>query len=123
MVATFVLPYSERNASVSGPVLKARRVFRKRILVADDQPGVRDALKLLLAIDHHQVTEARDGVEALDLVSSREFDLLITDYEMPRMKGNELAVKVKKLSPALPILMMTAYSVRVGDPTTLWTPF
>jgi CheY-like chemotaxis protein len=96
--------------------MKADRVFRKRILVADDQPGVRDALKTLLAIDHHKVTEARDGVEAFDLLSSGEFDLLITDYEMPRMKGDELAVRVKKLSPSPPILMMTAYSVRMGEP-------
>ena len=68
------------NANVRGPVVKAGRVFGKRILVADDEPSVRDALKLLLAIDHHQVTEARDGVEAFDLLSSGEFDLLITDY-------------------------------------------
>jgi len=90
--------------------MEAGRMLRKRILVADDEPGVRDALKLLLAVDQHTVTEARDGVEAFDLLKGQPFDLLITDYDMPRMKGNELAVKVKQVSPAQPILMITAHA-------------
>jgi CheY-like chemotaxis protein len=96
--------------------MRASPVFGKRILVADDEPGVRGALKLLLSIDHHAVTEARDGVEALDLMAQREFDLVITDYEMPRMKGNDFAAKVKKLSPSQPVLMVTAYADQLDNP-------
>jgi CheY-like chemotaxis protein len=95
--------------------MRAGRICRKRILVADDEPAVRDALKMLLKIDEHTVTEARDGAEALDLVAQGKFDLVITDYEMPRMKGSELAVRVKKLCPARPILMITAYAERLGN--------
>ena len=68
---------------------------------------------MLLEIDHHRVTEAQDGVEALDLLAREKYDLLITDYEMPRMKGNELAAKVKELYPSQPILMITAYPERL----------
>lgn len=95
--------------------MRVGRICRKRILVADDEPVVRDALKMLLEIDEHTVTEARDGAEALDLVAQGKFDLVITDYEMPRMKGSELAVRVKKLCPAQPILMITAYAERLGN--------
>jgi CheY-like chemotaxis protein len=90
--------------------MRPGRILRKRILVADDEPGVRGALKMLLEIDEHAVTQARDGVEAFDLLAQGQFDLVITDFEMPRMKGNELAAKVKKRSPSQPILMITAYA-------------
>jgi CheY-like chemotaxis protein len=90
-------------------------MFRKRILVADDEPCVRDALKMLLSVDQHTVTEAGDGVEAFDLVMRHPFDLVITDYEMPRMKGNELAVKIKSVFPSQPIIMITAYPEKLGN--------
>jgi two-component system chemotaxis response regulator CheY len=90
-------------------------MFRKRILVADDEPSVREAIKLLLSVDQHTVTEAGDGVEAFDLVTRHPFDLVITDYEMPRMKGNELAVKIKAGSPSQPIIMITAYPEKLGN--------
>ena len=86
--------------------MRPGRVLRKHILVADDEPSVRDALTMLLEIDHHRVTEAQDGVEALDLLAREKYDLLI-------MKGNELAAKVKELYPSQPILMITAYPERL----------
>jgi CheY-like chemotaxis protein len=95
--------------------MEVERRVRKRILVADDQPSVREALTMLLAVDEHTVTEAVDGVEALELVRRQPFDLVITDYDMPRMKGNELAVRIKAAAPAQPIIMITAYPEHLGD--------
>ncbi len=89
-------------------------ILEKRILLADDELGVREAIKLLLSVDHHTVTEAADGSEALELFSPQRFDLVITDYEMPRMKGNELAVRIKRQSPSQPIIMITAYPKKIG---------
>jgi CheY-like chemotaxis protein len=83
--------------------------------VADDEPGLREALKLLLSVDQHTVTEAGDGVEAFDLVTRHPFDLVITDYEMPRMKGNELAAKIKAVAPSQLIIMITAYPGKVDN--------
>ena len=83
------------------------KVLGKRILLADDQQDVREMTKLMLGVDEHIVTEARDGREALDLFAAGRFDLVITDYMMPLMKGDELARNIKRLAPSEPILMIT----------------
>ena len=83
------------------------KVTRKRILLADDQQDVRELTKLVLGLDEHIVTEARNGREALELFEAERFDLVITDYVMPVMKGDELARNIKRLAPAEPILMIS----------------
>jgi len=88
---------------------------RTRILLADDQQSVREAIGLLLSLDEHEVVEAANGAEALDLFMRDRFDLVITDFEMPNMKGNELAARIKRVSPSQPILMITAYAEQIGD--------
>ena len=80
----------------------------KRILIVDDQEPVRACLRMMLEMEGHQVTEAGDGAEALTTFTIGQFDLVITDFEMPVMKGNELAVGLKLLAPSVPILMITA---------------
>ena len=79
----------------------------KRILLADDQQQVRELTKMLLGMDDHIVTEAGNGREALDLFTQERFDLVITDYAMPLMKGDELARNIKRLAPSEPVLMIT----------------
>ena len=80
----------------------------KRILLVEDQEPIRACLRMMLELEGHQVTEASNGAEALNLFASGHFDLVITDFEMPVMKGNMLAVRIKRLAPSLPILMITA---------------
>jgi CheY-like chemotaxis protein len=82
-------------------------VYRKRILLADDQPEVRRVVKLLLGIDEHTVAEAANGREALNMFAPDRFDLVITDYAMPEMRGDELAANIKRIAPSQPILMIT----------------
>jgi CheY-like chemotaxis protein len=89
--------------------------LRKRILLVDDQRPVRDSIHLLLGLDGHIVVGAANGVEALALFKPDHFDLVITDFEMPQMKGNELATRIKQVSPSQPILMTTAYAERLGN--------
>jgi CheY-like chemotaxis protein len=101
-------------ATVAEPGGKEGKSLRKRILLADDQQSVREAISLLLSLDEHTVVEAGNGAEALDLFRGDQFDLVITDFEMPKMKGNELAARIKQLSPAQPILMITAYAEKLG---------
>jgi CheY-like chemotaxis protein len=86
---------------------KPGKVLGKRILLAEDRQDVREVTKLLLGMDEHIVTEAVNGKEALDLFRPDRFDLVITDYAMPVMKGDELATQIKRLAPAEPILMIT----------------
>ena len=87
----------------------------KRILLVDDEPSVRKTFRMLLEFDGHAVTEACDGAEALDLFTRGQFDLVTTDFEMPVMKGNELAIRIKDLAPRQPILMITACETGFGD--------
>jgi len=90
------------------------KILGKRILLADDQEGVRQAIKYLLELDEHCVTEAKNGREAFELFCQGRFDLVITDYSMPEMAGNDLAAAIKKHTPVQPILMITAYTREVA---------
>ncbi len=91
------------------------KVLRKRILVAEDEPGVREALVLLLSLDGHTVTEASDGKQALELFRQNRFDLVITDYIMPQMKGDELAANIHRLVPSQPIIMISAHAQSLAE--------
>ena len=62
---------------------------------------------MLLEFDQHAVTEACGGREALEKFAAGQFDLVMTDFAMPGMKGDELAATIKKLLPSQRILMIT----------------
>jgi CheY-like chemotaxis protein len=87
----------------------------KTILLVDDDPGARESIKLLLSIDRHTVTEAANGHEALQLFTGSRYDLVITDYFMPEMLGDELAQNIKNIAPEQPILMVTGYLEKLVD--------
>lgn len=80
----------------------------RHILLADDDSDVRTTLRLLLEMDTHSVVEASNGQQALELLKSQPFDLVITDYIMPELSGDKLAIEIKKSSPSLPVIMITA---------------
>ena len=85
-------------------------IAARRILVVDDEPFVSDAVKMMLAFDGHQVDTASSGLEALALFEKEKYDLVITDYSMPVMKGDELATTIKARTPGQPIVLITAYA-------------
>ena len=91
--------------------METEPVSRKRVLLVDDEQGVRIAVKLLLeALFDYNITEASNGREAFKIFSREKFDLVITDYSMPDMKGNQLALEIRKVVPKQPILMITAFA-------------
>lgn len=90
--------------------MKAAPFPQRRILVVDDEPFVCDAVKMMLAFDGHSVETASSGKAALDLFEKTKFDLVITDFAMPAMKGDELALAIKKRDPQQPVVMITAYA-------------
>ena len=90
----------------------------KNILLVDDDPAVRESIKLLLSIDRHTVTEEANGHEALQLFTGSSYDLVITDYLMPGMLGDQLAQNIKHIAPTQPILMVTAYLEKLVDAGT-----
>ena len=92
------------------------KIVGKRVLLADDDAGVRNSIQLLLAFDKHKVTGAQNGKEALELFRREHFDLVITDYAMPEMQGDELAANIRRAVPGQPIIMITAYAESVKRP-------
>jgi len=76
----------------------------------DDEPFVCDAVKMMLTLDGHEVYTANSAREALDVFEKDKFDLVITDFAMPVMKGDELAVAIKERAPGQPVIMITAYA-------------
>ncbi|MDD5139997.1 MAG: response regulator [Verrucomicrobiales bacterium] len=83
---------------------------KKKILVVDDEPMVCEAIGMLLKFDGHEVVAASHGQEALALFERDRFDLVITDYHMPGMRGDELTLALKALLPGQPVIMITAYA-------------
>lgn len=68
---------------------------RKRILVVDDEPQICELVQAMLEYDGHTVLTATSASRALDLLERETFDLMITDYLMPGMKGDQLGAHVK----------------------------
>ncbi len=80
-----------------------------RVLIADDDPDIRDVLKLTLSEENYEVIEAQDGEEALNIITTKPLDLVLLDYQMPKMDGREVCAKIKKdlLLRHVPIIMVT----------------
>src|SRR3974377_2172016 len=78
-----------------------------RILLVDDDEDVRGVLSFALRQGGCSGAEAGSGAEALDLLSRDAFDLIITDFEMPAMRGDELAEKIRGLVPRQRIIMVS----------------
>jgi CheY-like chemotaxis protein len=85
------------------------------VLVVDDDPMVAQAARIMLEFLGHEVEVAKDANEGLDKAGKKRFDIVFTDYDMPGMKGDELALTLKRLDPERPVAMVTAYVDVLGD--------
>lgn len=83
------------------------RVGQQRILVADDEPSIRQTLAMALKNAGYLVTEARDGAEAMRLLREQGADLVITDIHMPDKNGLEVILELRAHSRSTPIIAMT----------------
>src|SRR5919108_2632324 len=83
-----------------------------RILIAEDEEGLRSLVARALMLDGNDVITANDGAEALELIIRTQgaFDLLLTDIRMPVMDGIALALATARDHPRLTILLMTGYA-------------
>jgi two-component system response regulator AtoC len=80
-----------------------------RILVADDEEGIRSFVAEALEADGHAVAQAADGNEALRLLAEHGFELLLTDLKMPGLDGMALVRKVRVEQPELEVIVLTAH--------------
>ena len=90
------------------------RIPPKKILLVEDAPDLADAMRTMLVMLGHEVELAPDGKHGLRQFKTGKFDLVITDYSMPRMNGVELAEIIKQRSPAQVILMVTAFTFTIA---------
>ena len=81
-----------------------------RILVVDDETGMRDLLRILLEKDGHQVLTAADGTAGLAQATSHELDLVISDIKMPGLDGVGLLSALRERALTMPVIMVTAYA-------------
>ena len=79
-----------------------------RILVVDDEALVRDSMRRMLMVYGHEVETSPGGPEALARLAEEQFDLVIIDYFMPVMKGNELAALIRARNAGQRIIMISA---------------
>jgi CheY-like chemotaxis protein len=86
---------------------KVGRVLK--VLIVDDEKASRDLVTTLLEADQHEITTASSGAEALQLLRSGSFDLLVTDQEMPRMNGAALVEAIRQSGNSNPIIMLTGF--------------
>ncbi|MDP2941473.1 MAG: response regulator [Candidatus Omnitrophota bacterium] len=80
-----------------------------KILIVDDDPDIRDILKLTLSEENYEILEACDGEEAIKTINSKPVDLVLLDYKIPKLDGRSVCRLVKKdlLLSHLPIIMVT----------------
>jgi two-component system response regulator AtoC len=83
--------------------------MQKRILVVDDEPNIRKVLKAFLRRAGHEVSEAADGYEAIQLLSQDIHDVVVSDLKMPGLDGIGLLSHCKEEHPGLPVILITAH--------------
>jgi two-component system, NtrC family, response regulator HydG len=83
---------------------------KPKILVADDEESHRIMLRAVLGAEGYAVVEAADGTEAVEAVGKEAFDVILLDIRMTNMDGIEALGAIRKISPQVPILIMTAYA-------------
>lgn len=81
----------------------------EKILIVEDEAIVRKNLSYFLDNEGYEVHEASNGLQAIELIKKRQFDLVITDLLMPELDGVELIQRVQAQSPETRMIVFTAY--------------
>lgn len=80
-----------------------------KLLIADDEIGIRTALELLLEEEGYSITTVPDGKKAIELIRGEEFDLVISDVRMPGASGLEILEEIRRMTGGPDLIIMTAY--------------
>src|SRR5262245_16091562 len=100
-------PVSRPAAGTPTPPSIAPKAARKRILLVDDDPVVRESLAELLLIDGYEVIPAKDGQQAVDLAAHTAVDLVLLDLNMPVKNGWDTFDQLTREHPLLPVIIVT----------------
>ncbi len=99
----------ELNEAIGDKVEKPAGGAKIRVLVADDDPHMQLAIKTCLSRKGFDALIVNNGRSALELAEADNFDLIITDQQMPEMSGLELLAALQKRASEVPVIMITAY--------------
>ena len=93
----------------------------RTVLVVDDEAPIRMLARRVLEDTGYQVTEAADGLDAIELLSKgTTLDLLIADLDMPKLGGDEMVRRIRATRPDLKVLYVTGHIDRLMDARQLW---
>lgn len=108
-------------------------MLRQKILIVDDDPDILDVLRIILEAEGYEVIEAQNGEDAVNIIKKTPPDLLITDFKMPKMCGDEVCKILKQdiLIQHMPIILLTGkgevtdkvYGINVGADDYIVKPF
>ena len=103
----------------------------KKVIIIDDEEGVRESLKLILS-DHYNLIATEDAGQGIDcLTNDRDIGLVLLDIKMPGNNGLEVLQNIKNIRPELPVIVVTGYksvetateAVRLGAAGYIVKPF
>ena len=93
-----------------------------RVLIAEDDPHLRTVVRMVLETGGYDVTEARSGREALELMATSSFALVIADMRMPIMTGAEMATRIRSdpSTADVPVLVLSGYMEQTECGVSAW---
>ncbi|MBU2530762.1 MAG: response regulator [Elusimicrobia bacterium] len=102
-----------------------------RILIVDDEPDMRLAIRNVLKLRGYEIFEAGDGLAALDIIKKHDINLMLLDIRLPGMDGIEVLERTRKFNRSLPVVMITGYGhirsavdvMKIGANEYLQKPF
>ncbi|MEK3798704.1 response regulator [Peribacillus sp. FSL H8-0477] len=80
-----------------------------KILIVDDQFGIRILLNEVFHKEGYQTFQAANGIQALEILTNHSPDLVLLDMKIPGMDGNEILKRMKQIDPDIKVIIMTAY--------------
>lgn len=90
---------------------EVKQILMSKILIIEDEAAIRRVLKKIISEenDTYEVDEAEDGLQGIEMIKDKDYDLVLCDIKMPKMDGVEVLEKAKKLKPETPIVMISGH--------------
>jgi CheY-like chemotaxis protein len=111
------MPRARANAKSTGAIDAALPRGSERILFLDDEKILAELGKSILEHLGYNVTALADSSEGVEIFRANPsaFDLVITDYTMPHMTGDEVAAEVLRVRPGTPVILLTGFSEKITE--------
>lgn len=106
----FTVLFTKLNLLEKAEKIKAKSVHdMAKILIVDDEKAIRRSIREILEFEKHQVDEAEDGLQGLELALKNNYDVLLSDIKMPKLDGTELLLKLVEQQISTSIIMMSGH--------------